>query len=495
MISEVIVNLREEVHKLLRKIGPGHMMSTAYDTAWIARLSELGEQIGALALEWLRENQLPDGAWGAPQPVYAHDRVISTLAAMNALARRGRAADRERLRRAEDALEYYIAQLHTDMAGETIGFEMIVPTLLHEAKSLGAIHRDEMHVINKLMPRRASKLAVLPKKMISRFVTVAFSAEMAGPDGMALLDVDHLREKDGSVSYSPSATAYYALYIRRNDKNTLEYLRRIAPTGAAPNVSTFDIFEQAWTLWNLALIANLDSDSVQLCRPHLDFMQKAWVPGEGAGFAADYAPKDGDETSLVYEVLTHYGRKVDLEAVLSYEEPDNFRCFALESSPSVSANVHILSALRCAGFEANHPSVRKIMRFLEVAKNERPFLLDKWHASPYYVTSHAIIACAGYNDALVQNAVQWIVDTQRQDGSWGYFIPTAEETAYCLQALAIWNRNGGQAPRQILKTGATWLKDHIEPPYPPLWIGKCLYCPEMVNKSAILSALILVDQE
>ena len=91
-----LMDLREEVRKLLQKIGPGQMMNTAYDTAWIARLGEIGEPIGELALEWLRENQLPDGSWGAEEPLYYHDRVICTLAAMNALARRGRVQDRKR---------------------------------------------------------------------------------------------------------------------------------------------------------------------------------------------------------------------------------------------------------------------------------------------------------------------------------------------------------------------------------------------------------------
>jgi halimadienyl-diphosphate synthase len=94
---------------------------------------------------------------------------------------------------------------------------------------------------------------MLPKKMISRYVTVAFSAEMAGPDGVDLLDVDHLQESDGSISYSPSATAFYALHVRPNDRAALEYLRRVAPEGKAPNVSTFDVFEQAWTFVNLSL--------------------------------------------------------------------------------------------------------------------------------------------------------------------------------------------------------------------------------------------------
>jgi len=54
--------------ELLKEIGPGKMMVTAYDTAWIARLVEIGEPIGELAMEWLREHQLPDGSWGAAQP-------------------------------------------------------------------------------------------------------------------------------------------------------------------------------------------------------------------------------------------------------------------------------------------------------------------------------------------------------------------------------------------------------------------------------------------
>jgi hypothetical protein len=133
------MNLRDEVHDLLRKIGPGQMMTTAYDTAWVGRLIELGDPLGHRALDWLREHQLADGSWGAEYPVYHHDRVICTLAAMNALARRGRPADRERLRRAETALEQHIKELQSDPAGETIGFEMIVPTLLREAKTLGAL--------------------------------------------------------------------------------------------------------------------------------------------------------------------------------------------------------------------------------------------------------------------------------------------------------------------------------------------------------------------
>jgi len=121
------------------------------------------------------------------------------------------------------------------------------------------------------------------------------------------------------------------------------------------------------------------------------------------------------------------------------------------------------------------------------------FWFDKWHASPFYPTAHAVIHCAGLDDGLVDDAVYWILSTQNSDGSWGYYMPTAEETAYCLQALIIWRRHGHLVPYAVIKQAATWLADHWEGPYPPLWIGKALYCPTLVVRSAILSALILAE--
>jgi hypothetical protein len=33
----------------------------------------------------------------------------------------------------------------------------------------------------------------------------------------------------------------------------------------------------------------------------------------------------------------------------------------------------------------------------------------------------------------------------------------------------------------------------MDKPYPPLWIGKCLYSPQLVVRSAAISALALVQ--
>src|SRR5687768_6317373 len=94
------------IAKLISEIGPGHMASTAYDTAWTARLGEVDWNLSSHALIWLAENQLPDGSWGAPAPMYYHDRVICTLAAIIALSHRGRREhDKEQVQKGRLALE------------------------------------------------------------------------------------------------------------------------------------------------------------------------------------------------------------------------------------------------------------------------------------------------------------------------------------------------------------------------------------------------------
>lgn len=485
-------------HEILQEANTGHMANTAYDTAWIARIGEMDRAISNHALGWIAEHQLPDGSWGAAEPMYYHDRVICTLAAMTALMRRGRrASDRKQIDLGLEALERITRGatmgLTADPNGATVGFEMIAPTLVAEAENLGIIQRQGDRILGRLARQRAVKLAALQGVKINRFVTVAFSSEMAGVDGLRLLDTPNLQEVNGSVGHSPSATAYFVINANEQEPAAIQYLHSvITADGGAPNVAPFDIFERAWVLWNLMQAGQPDEETLALCRPHLDFLLRAWKTGEGSAWAAGYTPRDGDDTGLVYEVLSRFGCYVDAEAVLSYEGDEHFRCFALEANPSISANIHLLGALRQAGYPASHPSAQKILRFLARCQDSGSLWYDKWHASPYYASTHAVAACAGYADELVAGTIQWLVSTQGQDGSWGFYMPTAEETAYALQALVLWKRHGGRVPEEALQRGAAWLSDHVQPPYAPMWIGKCLYSPELVIRSAIWSALAMV---
>lgn len=487
------MNLEKEVQGLLKKIGPGQMMSTAYDTAWIARLGEVDWELSSKALNWLSEHQLADGSWGAEQPVYYHDRLICTLAAMIALTYRGRrASDRRQIDRGLISLEKLLSgatkALQTDPNSATIGFEMIIPTLVSEAQKLGIIKQHGEKIIRRLGQQRSKKLEKIKGEMISRYTTMAFSAEMAGTDGQHILDISNLQEANGSVGHSPSATAYYALYVRQQEKSAIGYIRNITqPDGGVPNVAPFDSFEISWSLWNLSLMPDVQiSPEIE---SFLNILSNAWVPGLGIGFATEYSVKDSDVTSFVFDTLSRFGIFKDSESLFAYENDEYFRCYPLEANPSISANIHILGALRQAGLKKSHPSVKKIINFLSQAKGNSSFWVDKWHSSPYYTTAHAVIACAGFADELVEDSVEWLINTQNENGAWGTYLPTAEETAYAIQALWVWNEKSRKIDTKPIKLGAIWLEDNMNNPYPPLWIGKCLYNPNHVIQSAVISAL------
>ncbi|WP_424187007.1 hypothetical protein ACOBQX_04010 [Actinokineospora sp. G85] len=478
----------DEIAELLDRAGPGRVTDSAYDTGWLARLGDADADLSDGALEWLRRNQLPDGAWGAPHLGYHHDRLICTLSAATALARNGDATDRSRIDRAAAVLPSDLKSLADDAAGETIGFELLAPALLTEARELGVVGGEVDAVLADLRAERDRKLAKVPAGHIDNRTSLAHSAEMAGSDAAHLVDADNLLSHNGSVGFSPAATAWHAAATGTG----LDYLRASAGAdGGVPNVGPINVFESAWTLFNTALTGFGGSPGRDRL---LAFVARSWTPGRGVSFGAGFRPEDGDDTAVATEVLAGAGRPVDLDALLSYSGADYFHCWPTERNPSTSTNVHALGALRAAGLGQDHPEVAKVLRYLAATQDPAGSWIDKWHVSPYYATAHALLAGAGLRHDAFAGALDWVSRTQRADGSWGFYLPTAEETAYCLQALTLAHRQGDPVPADAIRRGHTWLAAHAADPHPWLWIGKCLYSPDVVVDSAVLSALALVEE-
>jgi hypothetical protein len=494
--------MRELVKKVLKKIGPGTMSEVAYDTAWVALLKEIDPALSNNALNWLSSHQLKDGSWGMEKPFDYHDRVINTLAAMVALTKYGqRLQDQAQIKRGLIALEKItdkaFQEKMIDASRATAAFEMLTPVLIEEAEKLGLIPRQRETILGQLANYRRKKLELLNGRKISRHLSAAFSAEMAGFDhGMDMLDLEQLQESNGSIGHSPSATAYYILNFKPDDAAALSYLHKFAsPNGGALDLAPFEIFEACWVLWNLSLPGEKwDDETNQLIRKWLDFIKAGWKQGKGIGLSTGYSVPDGDDTSFAFSVLARFGEPLDMDTILAYEEKEHFRTFHYELNSSNSVNIHMLDALREGGMSAESAPVQKILKHLQKVRTEDTYWYDKWHISPYYTTSHAVITCAGYANHVIEPAVTWILNTQRNDGSWGYQFSSAEETAYCLQALFTWKKHGGDVPIDVLKNATEWLKDHDTPPYPPLWLGKGLFSADVIVQSAIISALMLAEK-
>ncbi len=483
--SEVLAH---EIDQLLQTMGSGEVSVTAYDTAWVARLA--GRYPHAdfeSSLEWLRRHQYADGTWGAPLIQY-HDRYISTLAAIVALREVGREPrDQRRVKRGEEALWKLIGQLGRDDS-DTVGFPVVSTALTQDATALGL--DVPQPPIRFAVPYRKKVTALLSQPVRDwRASPLIFSLEALRS---ALGEGDHVLEANFSVAASPSATAGYLL--NRHDDGALGYLRRVTSNGVhggAPALSPIDAFDIAWGLTHLYRAGAVDWQHPQVRRA-LDHLWGMWSPVVGVGTSSFLPVPDIDDTAACFTVLRLAGYPVSPTVFETYEADEHFLCFPGETNPSVSAHVRLLSALQLCEDYPRYPQwVEKVLRVLRRFDENGSFWWDKWHASPYYVTSAALGALHGLADDLAHSRLKWILRTQNDDGGWGYLgTSTLEETAYCLEALLIWDRTVQRIDPSLLAAAAQFLQQNLgKIPYMPLWIGKSLYTPYVPVKAAVLGAL------
>ncbi|MGC9468674.1 MAG: hypothetical protein ACP5HS_08785 [Anaerolineae bacterium] len=487
---------RDLIKHLNNRMGP-----SPYDIAWMARLRkpDNGEARWPDLVTWLIEHQHPDGSWGG-EIVYYHDRIICTLAAAIALRENGDSqAARGAIRRAERYIWHHLHLLPRDPF-ELVGFELILPTLLEEARSL-----------NLDVPTHAcgyghvqtAKLRLIPPEMLySPDISTVHSLEFLGREG----DAERMRlakAVNGSLGNSPSATAYY-LNLSKDDEDALAYLESIrSHMGHVIYLYPFTTFELAWVLNNLifsGLPIKEFADAATLAK-------LATEMGEaGVGLDATFGISDADTTSVSLCLMAQAGYDVDPAILHQFEDQDKhtFRTYPYERNLSVSTNVHALDALRWMPDYPNREEVRKqVVATLLDSRQYNVYWTDKWHASPYYATAHTLTALVkegAYLAAACRHTIDWILHTQHTDGSWGFFqVGTAEETAYALTALLHVYQHSRQQQlgieTDVLHRGAAYLaRMHEEgTPYPDLWLGKNLYKPYDVVRSAILAALILYE--
>ena len=407
---------QEELLELVSQPGPPSIAPAAYDTARRARAcrAEAPDQPAfPEALGWLLRHQHGDGTWGSAVGQH-HDRVISTLAAMAALAQ---------WREVAGDPEGFTERLHTAAWG-------IAP---HAA----ALGRDLCPLVD-FVPLAA-----------------ALAAEVR----------------------------WRGLVLPIDGPKTAGDLTALPPAGtSAPSVEPSAAFERAWILHNVALafpdFQGIWADAVASLQAEQHDLAGTQVRDLAASAAA-------------FRVLTWAGRSPDPQPLLQAVGDSDSRWNGCDRpSPTIGAQAHLLAALRSAGpFEG---ATRKIVGLLARTAGDC-FWIDGQHASPYHATAQVVIGL--HNElSLAQEAVAWIEQTQRPDGSWGHYpVATAEETATCLQALACHRRSGGPVTPGVIEAGARWLRGEgaAASGHEPLWVGRSLYHPARIVRSAVLSALVL----
>ena len=472
--------------------APQPIQPTDYDTCWMARLTETD---GSLAypdlLDSLMNRQHPDGSWGSQVP-YIHDRLLTTLAIVLLLARSGnRRRDLEKRRAGERYIWRHAGLLHYD-AHKTIGFEMILPTLLSEGQELGL--NLPYTQLRHYEAERARKLSLLPMERIFHTQTSATFSLEAFAGNVDLEGASGLLLENGSMSTSPAATAFFLDQVpdwRSRYPESVGYLEGLLASqrGGVPTVAPTDVFARVWMLYNLRWGGLLDGRT-ESAAPHYKHLQESLGP-EGLGWASISLP-ESDNTATGLLVLRRAGYEADGSCLLGYERDRHFAVLSHELDPSVSANLHILEAIQTFP-EKDRPRVRdKILDYLIRARHYKTFWSDKWHASTYYPTSIALMVLPPYLPDKMESTLHWLLSTQHINGAWGQYGSTAEETALVLLALLNYHRTVRSIDREPLRQAAEYLlvtERPLETDYPELWVSKTLYAPAIVIRSTIIAAL------
>jgi halimadienyl-diphosphate synthase len=487
--------LLEEARKLLASLDSGAMSPSAYDTAWVARLRRPDvpdEPLFPEAFDWLLRHQHEDGSWGAEVP-FPHDRVVCTLAAVVTLAGSSyRKAEAEvAVRRGVLYLNRERPNLRDDPA-ETVGFELVLPELVRQAQALGLrLPYEDWAFVEAI---KADKLRRIPPIAVYGGPTpLTHSLEYLG-DRVAPMLVQRCQSPNGSYGASPAATAYVLTHV--TDERALSYLRRVKAfhdLNGVPTLYPIETYERLWAMNYLLPFRNELPD----LDAHLADVARLWSPA-GIGITSHWGVSDADNTAMAAYLLTLQGVYQDIGPLTLFEGDDYFYTYFFERNPSVTANAHILRALRrYPTTSETRRLILKLVDFLARSRIEGQYWVDKWHASPYYATERAISALAGLSPELVRPAVNWVLATQHEDGSWGVVKGTLEETALAMGTL--YTASAGDPALQRLTErplaqGALYLAAHWDQiqdrQYPALWIGKGLYAPYNVIHAIVLSALV-----
>lgn len=477
---------------------PRSIASTAYDTAWVASLPDPSDAARPRFPEtaaWLANNQHADGSWGGAI-AYQHDRIISTLAAIRAIAQFPiQPASRDAIDRGQRYVWQHAHLLRTEPI-ELVGFELLLPTLAQAVEAAGVALPP---YLDSYAAERARKLALIPPDLrYSSQLTLCHSLEFLGRD-LDPAQLARAQGANGSIGNSPAATAFLLLHDPDN-RAALAYIETCLASDTSMGVPVLFPCEHFDTLWSAyhRLLGGVSAQRA-ITQDQADGYERA-LAGSGICLADTFPIPDADDTAVAILLLRERGRPVATSALDSFERERLYASFAYERHPSSGVNMHVLDALKRMPPSADRDArVAKILAFLDEARIHGTYWIDKWHISPYYATSHALMALEALDvspavDALAEQlaavALDWLRHTQRPDGSWGFFqVGTAEETAYAVLALSRLGSARTSSDRAALQRALGFLRRHADDPLPPLWIDKCLYTPSNIVAEVIQSAL------
>lgn len=491
----------------------GSVRASLYETARVVSLAP-GLPGHGPRVTWLLEQQMKDGSWGEGPTPY---RLLPTLSAVEALLSAVRSdtssgTGREQL--AAAAAAGLAAVRNLPPAGpwpDTAAIEILVPSLIAQINEHLGQHTIE--VIPSLGPwSRGARLDV-PHRFARRQEQVAQRCRSHGVPFKLLHTFEgvfrHVPQgavpaSHGLLGSSPAATAAWLATTPASGQSekAVTELRAVARRygGLFPEAAPLKAVERLW------VAAALAGPGLP---PACGASVRAWIhdiyDAAGVRGAPGLMP-DADDTAMAVLVAALAGEPRDLAPLDTFWSATHFDCYVGEDTGSVTANAHALQALHAYAQRCPAEGAPRWHRMDLVAdwlldqQQTDGAWTDKWHASPYYATERCVTALARRGGpaahTAVRSAADWVVTTQRDDGSWGVWSGTAEETAYAVKILlaaqAVFHLPGADralSSAEAVLEAASRATGHR---HPALWHDKTLYAPHAMIQAEVMAALQLL---
>ncbi|XP_043720849.1 ent-copalyl diphosphate synthase 1-like [Telopea speciosissima] len=378
-IDEKIKSIRSMLGSM--EDGKNEISISAYDTAWVALVEDIngsGVPQFPSTLQWVMDNQLPDGSWGDFFTFSAYDRILSTLACVIAL--KSWNVCQELWDKGIVFIEENISKLESENEEQMLsGFELSFPSLLEMARKKDIqVLKDRTPFLEELYAKRNRKFSNIPKDMMHRVPTIIlFSLE-----GMAGYDLDwekllKLQCKDGSFLTSPAATAFALMQTK--DERCLEYLKKTAEkfNGGVPNFYPLDLYERTWGVDRLERlgISRYFQSEIKEC---INYVYRYWTE-KGVGWARGSRVCEVDSTSMGFRLLRLHGYDISPGAFGHFKEGDEFFVNYGQLSQSITAmsNLYRASQVLFPGEKILEEAKAYSSKFLRI-KQASGQLVDKW---------------------------------------------------------------------------------------------------------------------
>jgi hypothetical protein len=480
----------------------GQVSASVYETGRLVTLAPwlIGHRE---RVHYLLRTQRPDGSWGAPDGYGLVPTLSATEALLTVASGSGEGLIPEDMEHVALAARSGLAALHERLprvadVPDMPAVDLIVPGLVtlinaHGASAPLPLPPGLDHSRVEQVRRVVESGATLPEKLLHALEATGLSGGARSVRPTVI----------GTIGASPAATAAWLSTGAELEADfALRHLEAVVTRygGPVPVGLPITVFERGWVLTWLSR-AGL---SVQVPPEMLADLRASIGPaGTSAGPGL---PADADTTSVALHALALHGVALDPGSLLAFDTGTHFCTWQGEDGFSISVNAHVLDAF--GSYAATAPAragayaeVRSRLADL-LAERQHPAgnWEDRWHASPLYATLSCVLALGEYGGrehaAAVTMAREWVLDTQRADGSWGRWEGTLEETAYAIQALLLPERVRDGAVDERYAHAAARGHAYLQrmgdmSDYPSLWHDKDLYTPIAIVRAAILAALHL----